>query len=120
MKKFISIFVLTLLVFPFTAFALPAEPGVSLPEVMSTTSDLFAIVRIAINWVFYALLVLAVIYILLIAIDYVVKGGQDPEKVKNNGKRLGFIIIGVVVALLAKGLIYLICYLVTGGQTCRF
>ncbi|MDD3156172.1 MAG: hypothetical protein PHP14_01885 [Candidatus Pacebacteria bacterium] len=49
MKKFISIFVLTLLVFPFTAFALPAEPGVSLPEVMSTTNDLFDIVRIAIN-----------------------------------------------------------------------
>jgi hypothetical protein len=53
---------------------------------------------------------------LLIAIDYVVKGGQDPEKVKNNGKRLGYIII----ALIAKGLIYLTCYLVTGGQSCRF
>jgi len=57
---------------------------------------------------------------LLIAIDYVVKGGQDPEKVKNNGKRLGYIIIGIVVALIAKGLIYLTCYLVTGGQSCRF
>ncbi|MDD3156171.1 MAG: hypothetical protein PHP14_01880 [Candidatus Pacebacteria bacterium] len=57
---------------------------------------------------------------MLIAIDYVVKGGQDPEKVKNNGKRLGYIIIGIVVALIAKGLIYLTCYLVTGGQSCRF
>lgn len=56
----------------------------------------------------------------MIAINYVTAGGTDPSKVKDNGKKLGFIILGIVVALIAKGLIYLICYLITGGQTCRF
>jgi len=66
------------------------------------------------------LLILAVIYILFIAINYVTQGGQDPSKVKDNGKKLGYIIIGIVIALIAKGLIYLTCYLITGGQTCKF
>jgi hypothetical protein len=120
MKKFLSIFVLALLVLPFTALALPSEPGVQLPLVMGTTQDLFDFIRIALNWIFYALLILAVIYILLIAINYVMVGGKDPKAVAGNGQKLGFIIIGIVVALLAKGLIYLTCYLITGGQTCRF
>ncbi len=120
MKKFLSVFVLALLVLPFTALALPSEPGVQLPLVMGTTQDLFDFIRIALNWIFYALLVLAVIYILFIAINYVTSGGKDPKTVANNGQKLGMIIIGIVVALLAKGLIYLVCYLITGGQTCRF
>jgi len=49
MKKFLSIFVLALLVLPFTALALPSEPGVVLPEVMGTTTDLFAFIRIVLN-----------------------------------------------------------------------
>ena len=120
MKKFLSIFVLALLVLPFTALALPSEPGVVLPEVMGTTTDLFAFIRIVLNWIFYALLILAVIYILFIAINYVTVGGSDPTKVKDNGKKLGFIILGIIVALIAKGLIFMVCYLITGGQTCRF
>ena len=120
MKKFISLFIIALFVLPFTALALPSEPGVQLPTVMGTTQDLFDFIRIAINWIFYALLILAVIYILFIAINYVTAGGQDPTKVKDNGKKLGYIIVGIVIALIAKGLIYLTCYLITGGQTCRF
>jgi hypothetical protein len=49
MKKFLSIFVLALLVLPFTALALPSEPGVQLPLVMGTTQDLFDFIRIALN-----------------------------------------------------------------------
>jgi uncharacterized membrane protein (UPF0182 family) len=90
-----------------------------LPTVMGTTQDLFDFIRIAINWIFYALLILAVIFILFIAINYVTKGG-DKTVVADNGRKLGFIIVGIVVALVAKGLIYLTCYLITGGQTCRF
>jgi len=57
----------------------------------------------------------------MVAINYVTAGGSGgSDKVKDNGKKLGYIILGIVVALIAKGLIYLICYLITGGQTCRF
>lgn len=41
MKKYLSIFILALLVLPFAALALPADPGVQLPTVMGTTQDLF-------------------------------------------------------------------------------
>jgi len=49
MKKFISLFIIALFVLPFTALALPSEPGVQLPTVMGTTQDLFDFIRIAIN-----------------------------------------------------------------------
>jgi len=121
MKKLLSIFVLILLVLPFSALALPSDAPVSLPSaVMQDTNDLFSLIRIVLNWLFYVLLILAVIYILLIAIHYVTSGGKDPKTVADNGKKLGWILVGIVVALVAKGLIYLTCYLVTGGQTCKF
>ncbi|MFA5230222.1 MAG: hypothetical protein WC422_02165 [Candidatus Paceibacterota bacterium] len=48
MKKFLSIFVLALLVIPFGAFAITEAPAI-LPDTISTTDDLFNYIRIALN-----------------------------------------------------------------------
>lgn len=121
MKKFLSIFVLALLVIPFGAFAITEAPAI-LPDTISTTDDLFNYIRIALNWIFYALLILALFYILLIAINYVTQGGSGgQEKVKANGQKLSYILLGIALALIAKGLVYLVCYLVTSSQGyCKF
>lgn len=116
MKKFLSIVMLAFLVIPFGALAITEAPAI-LPDTISTTDDLFNYIRIALNWIFYALLILALFYILLIAISYVTQGGSGgADKVKDNGKKLSFILLGIALALIAKGLIYLICYLVTSSQ----
>ncbi len=122
MKKFLSIFILALLVLPLGVSAIPEPKNIQLPTVLATTDDLFTFVRIALNWIFYALLVLAVVYILIIAIDYVTSGGGGgSDKVKANGQRLTYVLLGVALALLAKGLLYLVCYLLAGASTsCQF
>lgn len=120
MKKFITILLLALLVLPFATIAAPVDPGVTLPSnTMTNTGDLFTYISVALNWFFYALLVLAVIFILMIALNYVMAGG-DTGKAKDNGKKLSYVLIGIVIALIAKGLVFVTCNLVTGGQPCRF
>lgn len=119
MKKFLPLMFVVLLMIPFVGFALPVDPGVTLPTTMTETTHLFDYIRIALNWFFYALLVLAIIFILIIAMNYVLAGG-DSKKASENGKKLGYVLLGVVIALIAKGLVFLTCHLVTGGQSCRF
>jgi hypothetical protein len=55
----------------------------------------------------------------MVAMNYITSGGKD-DKVKENGKRLAFILVGIIVALIAKGLVFVTCNLVTGGQPCKF
>lgn len=83
--------------------------------------NLISFVKVLINWLFYALLVVALIMLIMVGWHYVTTGGQDPTKVKDNGKKLGFILMGIAIALLAKGLIYAACFLVTSGtNVCTF
>ncbi|MDD4784434.1 MAG: hypothetical protein WC483_02485 [Candidatus Paceibacterota bacterium] len=120
MKRFLSIFMLALLVLPLGVSAIPEAPS-KLPETFATTDDLFNYIRIALNWIFYALLVLALFYILLIAINYVTQGGSGgADSVKDNGKKLSYILLGIALALIAKGLVYVVCYLVSGAGYCKY
>lgn len=83
--------------------------------------NVITFVKVLINWLFYALLVVALIMLIMVGWHYVTTGGQDPTKVKDNGKKLGFILMGIAIALIAKGLIYAACFLVTSGtNVCTF
>lgn len=83
--------------------------------------NIISFVKVLINWLFYALLVVALIMLIMVGWHYVTTGGQDPAKVKDNGKKLGFILMGIAIALIAKGLIYAACFLVTSGtNVCTF
>ncbi|MCC7571964.1 MAG: hypothetical protein KO464_01075 [Candidatus Methanofastidiosum sp.] len=120
MKKFISLVVLAFLVAPAVTFGQVMGPGVELPTPIQNTSDIFGTIQTLINWFFYVLLVLAVIFILVVALNYVTSGGKD-DKVKENGRRLAFILVGLAVAVLAKGLVFVTCNLVSGRDgACNF
>ena len=103
------------LVLPVLAIALPVvasaafqgPPGVSAPSspINSVTNltgptGIFCII---VDWLFYLLLVAAVIFVLIAAFRYLTAAG-DPEKVKAAGNTLLYAAIAVVVALLAKGI----------------
>jgi hypothetical protein len=65
--------------------------------------------------------VAALVMLLLLAINYVTAGGSGgSEKVKNNFSKLSMILLGIVVALMAKALIYLTCVIVGGSEMCTF
>lgn len=67
-----------------------------------------------INWIFWLLIVLTVIFVLRAAFSYLTAAG-DPEKVKGAGTMLLYAAIAVVVALIAKGFPLIISSFIGGG-----
>jgi len=74
------------------------------------------ILCVIINWIFWLLIVLTIIFVLVAAFRYLTAAG-DPEKVKAAGNTLLYAAIAVVVALIAKGLPYIVNSFVGGGLT---
>jgi hypothetical protein len=66
------------------------------------------------NWMFVILMVVAVIYIIMAAFNFVTAAG-DPEKVTKARNFVLYALIGVLVAFAAKGLINLISKIATGS-----
>ena len=65
------------------------------------------ILNTVINWLFGLLIILAVIFVLVAAFKYLTSGG-DPEKVKSANHSLIYAAVAVAVAILAKGIPYLV------------
>jgi len=78
-------------------------PNVNVREALDRITDLL----------FVLLLVIAVIFIILAAYNFVTAGG-DPSKVDTARKNVMYALIGVGVAILAKGLVHLIKVIVRG------
>ncbi len=97
-----------------TGVTAPSSPITSISNLTGTTG-LFCVI---INWLFYLLLVAAVVFVLIAAFRYLTAAG-DPEKVKAAGNTLLYAAIAVVVALLAKG-IPIIASTFVGGTTGGF
>lgn len=109
---------------PVLAFALPAlalaqvqpapitAPG-NINNINQITSSSGVICTI-INWFFWLLIVLTIIFVLVAAFKYLTAGG-DPEKVKSAGSTLLYAAIAVVVALIAKGLPLIVSSFIGGG-----
>ena len=74
---------------------------------MNAPTDVMGVLTKIGNWLFAILLVVAVIYIILAAFDFVTAGG-DPEKVKTARNNVLYAMIGIAVAFLAKGLVVLV------------
>lgn len=72
-----------------------------------------------INWLFTILLVLAVIFILIAAFKYLTSSTK-PEEVSKAHKMLIYAGVAIAVALLAKGLVSVVCALVGQSASCSF
>jgi len=85
-----------------------------------SSNDLIAFVKILINWFFYALLIIALFMLIWVGYIYVTSGG-DTKKTGKAASNLGYILMGIAIALIAKGLIYVVCNIVTGASgICTF
>ena len=72
------------------------------------------------NWFFGIVLLIAIIMIIAAGFNYVVSGGNE-TKVKTAMNFLIYALVGVAIALLAKGLVFVICELLkVEGTTCTF
>ena len=103
MKKSLSVLALTgLLVLP--AIALAQE---TIPEGPQNLGAIVTLIETIGNWIFTFLLVLAVVMIVWAGFQFVTAGGS-PEAVSSARSKVIYALIGVVVALLAKGAIAIV------------
>ena len=78
--------------------------GVSgLPSPITGISQVQSLVCVIIDWLFWGLIVLAIVMFLVSAYKYVTSGGE-PERTRSANRTLLYAAIAVVVALLAGGL----------------
>lgn len=105
-KIFLSLILISLLVMPTIGLALtiPQTTGqtTTLPE-----KDVFVVLNNIANWLFYILVLIAVIAILIAAFLFVTSSG-DPEKVGSARQFILYALVGIMVGLLAKGLVLIV------------
>ncbi len=108
-----------LLMVPVLALAQISQPpgGVTAPSTINNISQITqqgGIICTIINWIFWLLIVLTIIFVLVAAFRYLTASG-DPEKVKAAGATLLYAAVAIVVALIAKGLPLIISSFIGGG-----
>ena len=91
----------------------PVEAPSSISNINQITGGA-GIICTAINWIFWLLIVLTIVFVLVAAFKYLTAAG-DPEKVKAAGSTLLYAAIAVVVALIAKGLPLIVSSFIGGG-----
>jgi uncharacterized protein YpmS len=100
-KKILSILILICLLIPI-AQIIAQEEEEELPDV----ELLEGIKRIG-NFLFTVLLAIAVIFIVIAGVRFVTAGG-DPEQVKSARDMILYAVVGIIIAILAKGAVTLI------------
>ncbi|HZJ42037.1 MAG TPA: hypothetical protein VFD51_03415 [Patescibacteria group bacterium] len=91
---------------------LPAGP---IPDAQNI--DIWALLTKALNWFFNITIIVAAIFLVFAGWQYVTAGG-DEDKMKNGLNTLIRALIGVGIALLAKGLIYIVStFIIDTGVT---
>ena len=89
-----------------------AVPAVGLvqdeaPEIITDPEDIIDLIESVINWVFTIVMFLAVLFIILAAFFYITAAG-NPETIGKGKTMLIYALVGIAVALLARGLPILI------------
>lgn len=106
MKKILSgTIALATFTLPFLALA-QTPPPTTAPEI-----DLIKALDTIANLIFWILLVISVIVLIWGGVKFVTSGG-DPDKVKEAKNLIMYAIVGVIIALLARGIIkFIITYI---------
>ena len=105
-------------IFFFVSFYLSyaTTPPATMPEIPEINVNIWEILDRALNWFFGIALVVAAIMLVYAGFNYVTAGGND-EKIKTATKTLIFALIGVAIALLARGLPLLIQEFLQGNNS---
>lgn len=77
------------------------------PQIIETPEDLINLIERIGNWIFTALLAVAVVFLIMAGFYFVTAGG-DPESVNKARRMVISALIGVAIALLARGLVAVI------------
>lgn len=116
MKKFLPIALL--LAVPIMTWAITENPaGIKAPDAFVDVGGLWTFIQTALNWFFVAIVIVAVFYLLWVGLKYVTSGGKA-DVLKTAGSAFTMILLGLAIAIIAKGLVYAVCQLV-GNTSCK-
>lgn len=87
-----------------------------LPNVVTTSGELFHVIKRAANIIFTVLIIVAVIFILLAAFQFIT-GGGDAEQITSARGKLIWAAVGIGVAFLAQAVPTLLQGFLTSGPT---
>ena len=97
---------------PLSAFAVTIQQA---PKGVRSFEGFLSIFDTLITWLFTILLVLAVIFIILAAFQYLTAGGEE-EKIKKAHQKIIYAIVGIAVAFLAQGISFVVGQLLNSGN----
>ena len=104
MKKLLPLLILPALILPFVALGQIIEPPGEMPDV---SIDLANTINNVLNWLFAIAIIAAVAFLILAAINFITQGG-DPKNHEKAKNMIIYALVGVAVAVLAKGLVALV------------
>lgn len=117
--KIAAISAIGLFVFAFAIPALAQQPG-EIPQVVDsvavegTVGGWVGILLTFVRWVYTAVFIVAVLFILMAAFNFITSKG-DPGKVKTARSQLLYAIVGIAVALVSYTIVSLVENSLTGG-----
>ncbi len=94
------------------ALAVTVQPP---PTIVTDLDDFFNLICTATNLLFTIIMILSVIILLYAAFLFLTGGGAE-DKLSQARQYLTYAVIGIVVALLAKGLVLVVVNVVSGGS----
>ncbi|MDP2910085.1 MAG: hypothetical protein Q8N69_03395 [bacterium] len=83
---------------------IPAQPPTSIP---SNPATVFIVINNIIDWLFYLILIAAIFMILVAAFTFLTAAG-DAEKTAKARNYILYAIVAVIVAFLAKAIVFLV------------
>lgn len=108
MKKILpTLFLTSLLAMPVLVAAVGEAPGEGAPEIVRSAAELIALIERIGDWIFGLLLVIAAIMLVVSGFFFITAAGSA-EKVGTARTMLINALIGVAVALAAKGLVMVV------------
>jgi len=90
-----------------TAASLLTLPILALAQEEAPTVDIMVALETLTNWLFTLLLIIAVIFLIIAAFTFITASG-DPDKVGKARNFVLYALIGVAVAVAARGLVALV------------
>jgi len=102
-KLFVAVVLLSLVSLVVLPLGVSAQPPDTLPTGINTPEKLIELIDLITNWIFTLFLLLAVIFIVIGALQFVTAGGK-PESVSEARQKIIYAAIGIIVALIAKAI----------------
>ncbi|MCH7604916.1 hypothetical protein IID24_02935 [Patescibacteria group bacterium] len=92
----------------------PETPTQVIPPGPETGQELVSLLRIITNWIFVLFLIVAVIFIILAAFQFLT-GGGDPAAIAQARTKLIYAGVGIAVAIASRGLVAVVTNIVGTG-----